>query len=749
MIRTGKAAIVATAVFFLEIGTGVSQQRPPGLQDYPRRPVPATSQAAVPPGTVKSVTRLITVDVVATDSHGNAVRDLQQSDLQVFDERGGQQKIARFEFIDTSVAPAGPMPGALPIGPHIYSNLQAARLKVPPTAILMDALNTSLFHQMQVRRDMILFLKNLPPDTPVAVFLLGHEVHIVQNFTTDPKLLRAAVDQARRPDNALQEQNPQDDANSASATLEEMAPNTPANVIQSLQNFESQEYLELMDQRVSETADAMRAIAKYLGGYPGRKNLVWFSESFPIWIEPTTDFGSDPFIGSTTYNGKVREAADALTDAQVAVYPVDARALEGPQAYSAANGTVPSGDLGGALSREDSLRINSQATMDAIAEETGGKTCKNTNGLAGCVQEALNEGSAYYELAYYPENVKWDGHFQKITVKTPVHGVKLAYRRGFFAASTEMLANPGQPDQLLKQACIDPLPSTSIDMTVEPLAPSETPGQPAEPRYLLTVSPSALSLAPVDGARQLGLRMAICEYDPKGDKFEFFPRDLSRPVNDAAVKIWQEHGIRNIFDYGAKPENPRLRFAVLDVPTGIVGSVDVPAHPRDFGTIPGAPAPAPAAAPASGGAPPPSQISQAVAPLTAPPAAPAAPAAPAQTTVTTALTFRSSSGNVSKLDWGAGKVTYQGDLGVELGAQGFFQKFFAGQYHCEAGTLVSNDPKATTPPRLALVLRGATGPAVLIDLTGADPQYTGDLPVDPDARAFFSQVWKLAHCQAP
>ena len=117
--------------------------------------------------------------------------------------------------------------------------------------------------------------------------------------------------------------------------------------------------------------------------------------------------------------------------------------------------------------------------------------------------------------------------------------------------------------------------------------------------------------------------------------------------------------------------------------------------------------------------------------------------------VTTALTFRSSSGNVSKLDWGAGKVTYQGDLGVELGAQGFFQKFFAGQYHCEAGTLVSNDPKATTPPRLALVLRGATGPAVLIDLTGADPQYTGDLPVDPDARAFFAQVWKLAHCQAP
>ncbi len=733
-MRAYKRVVWVGVALFLLSATGPAAQAPSAQPKNPvATPLPSTAN------TVKVNTRLITVDVVATDSHGNPVRDLKQSDFQVFDEHGGQQKIARFEFIDTSANPTGPMPGSLPAGPHIYSNLEAARLKVPPTAILMDALNTSIFRQMQVRRDMILFLKNLPSDTPVAVFLLGHTVDIVQNFTTDPKLLQNAVNQARRP-NSLIEQNPQDDANTASATMQSMMPNAPANVIQSLQDFESQEYMELMDQRVSETADAMRAIAKYLGGYPGRKNLVWFSESFPIWIEPTADFGSDPFIGATNYAGKVREAADALTDAQVAVYPVDARGLEGPEAYSAADAATPGGNIGGALSREDTLRINSQATMEAIAQETGGKTCKNTNDLSGCVQEALNQGSAYYELSYYPENIKWDGHFQKITVKTPRRSVKLAYRRGYFAASTRMLANPGQPDQLLKDACIDPLPSTAIDMTVEPIAPRQTPGQPDEPRYLLTVSPSALSLNPASGQRQLSLQMVICEYDSKGDKFEFFPRDLSRPVNDALWKSWQQHGIRSIFDYDAKPENPRLRFAVLDVPTGIVGSVDVPAHPRDFGTVPGLAMPAQANAPASSGALPPSQLSPAVAPL---------PPAPAQRTVTTALIFRSSTGKTSKLDWSAGKVTYQGDLGVELGASGFFRKFFAGQYHCQAGNLVSNDPKSTTAPKLALVLRGASGPAVLVDLTGTEPQYTGDLPVDPDARAFFAQVWKLCHCQAP
>ena len=64
---------------------------------------------------------------------------------------------------------------------------------------------------------------------------------------------------------------------------------------------------------------------------------------------------------------------------------------------------------------------------------TGGKTCENTNDLSGCVQGALDDSSAYYELAYYPENVKWDGKFHKITVKSNQHGIKLRYRTGYFA----------------------------------------------------------------------------------------------------------------------------------------------------------------------------------------------------------------------------------------------------------------------------------------------------------------------------
>ena len=38
--------------------------------------------------------------------------------------------------------------------------------------------------------------------------------------------------------------------------------------------------------RAKYTLDAMNALARYLVGFHGRKNLVWFSGSFPINILP-------------------------------------------------------------------------------------------------------------------------------------------------------------------------------------------------------------------------------------------------------------------------------------------------------------------------------------------------------------------------------------------------------------------------------------------------------------------------------
>jgi hypothetical protein len=483
--------------------------------------------------------------------------------------------------------------------------------------------------------------------------------------------------------------------------------------------------------RVDETTDAMVAIAKYLGGYPGRKNLLWFSSAFPSWIEPTSDFGTNAFSGSATYTDKIRTAYESLADAQVAVYPVDARGLEASQVFSSAGNTRvranSPGSLGGQINRENGARFNSQATMEQFAEGTGGKTCVNTNDLSGCVVSALNDSSAYYELAYYPENVRWDGLFHKITVKSNQHGIKLRYRTGYIATDLAALSRGQAPEKLLKESCMAPLPSTAIPLSAVAVAPSQAPAKDAaQVRYMVTISPSGLSLPASGTSRELHLQMAVCEYDPKEGSFAFYPRDISQGVSDAGYQSLQANGLRNIFDYGPKLESRRLRFAVLDVPSGATGSVDVPAHPREFASMP-------TSSPSNPSAP-------------SPAVAGGNPSAPPRQVVRS-LSFKISSGKASKLDWRTEKLSYEGDLGVELAASAFFQKTIGGSFHCQGGTLLPNDAGSNAVPDLIFVFESLTGPAAQVDMTGSETKYSGSLPIDPTAKPFFDQVWKLCHCQ--
>jgi VWFA-related protein len=707
------------------------QQSAPAPQQA-QQPAPATQQAPASGSAIRTNTRLITIDVVVTDSHGNVVRGLKSDDFQVTEEHAGSQKIVKFDFVDAS-APLTPPGGPLsaPPAPYLYSNLLPQRMRVPPTVLMMDALNTDIENQSVAHLHMLKLLKTLPPSTPIAVFVLGRSLRVVQSFTTDPALLRAAVDKTLQdPHN---EQNPQDDPDSVSNVALDQNGDTETPANQALEDFEKIEFEAEMSLRVDETTDAMLAIARFLGGYPGRKNLLWFSEAFPNWITPNADFGTDSFAGTAVYTDKIQTAAEALADARIAVYPVDARGLETSKALSASqrpmmNRNKPGGGLPAQVTREDNARTDSQTTMQQIAQGSGGKICINTNDLAGCVQGALDDSSTYYELGYYPENVKWDGRFHKISVKTTEHGAKLRYRSGYIATITSAQTKAA-PANILQQACRDPLPSTSIAITAETIAPKQGAADASSGRYLLTVSPNALSLAPGGGSRQLSMQMAICEYDAKGESFQFFLRDMSGPVSEAQYQSWQATGVRGIFDYDAKPEDRRLRFAFLDLPSGAIGSVDVPAHPHQFGPLPEM-ASSPAAPPAPGPVPP-------LAPPSGPP-----PSAH--------IVFHVASGASSTLDWAGASVTYLGNLGIDQGAPALFNSLFGAHYHCDAGALVSNDPGSTAKPNLVLTLsKPGGGSRAVVNLGGEAPVYSGDVPVDPSARAFFDYLWKLSHCQQP
>lgn len=149
--------------------------------------------------TFKAATRMVTIDVVARDRKGNSLRDLKRDNFEVVEQIEPKrdkypQKIAGFRAM--SVAELAALdPGKPKMSPGVYTNLVTMnRVPVPPTIILLDALNTDRTSLMQVRQQMVKILASIPDDIPTAVYLLGRRLEMIQSFTTDPKLLRATLE---------------------------------------------------------------------------------------------------------------------------------------------------------------------------------------------------------------------------------------------------------------------------------------------------------------------------------------------------------------------------------------------------------------------------------------------------------------------------------------------------------------------------------------------------------------------------
>src|ERR1700738_3268034 len=344
-MRTGvRFSSIGGLLVFL-CSTGVCQER---------NQLQPTSSEPEPPAILKVTTRLVTVDVVARDRHGNPVRDLTAKDFQISEQSGShksQQQIASFRLLDRSLINApDPERAALQLPAGVYTNLASTKsLSAPPTILLVDGLNTDATTQLQVRQQMLRLLAAAPSDVPMAVFLLGRELRLLQSFTTDTKLLHAAAQRALSLEATnLQAKDARDDTLSHSSLLEQMAgaegqsdvpggapalgSNSNALLARralELQRFEREQYAESMDVRVKLTFDALRVIARHVSGYPGRKNLIWLSSAFPLAITPDANLTMvAKFSGMRNYGAEMSAVASALTDAQIAVYPVDPRGMQ-------------------------------------------------------------------------------------------------------------------------------------------------------------------------------------------------------------------------------------------------------------------------------------------------------------------------------------------------------------------------------------------------------------------------------------
>jgi VWFA-related protein len=531
---------------------------------------------------------MVNLELVVKDSKGSHVQGLKANDFQIEEQtpsKSGKwypQKIA--EFREVHVANLAPPAAASRLAPGVYSNaIPVQKEAVPLTILLVDGLNTPLEHQAQVHVQMIKMLRQLPSNVPVAVFLLGDRLVMLQSFTMDPKLLQAALSKATSTASVgMAKMDPRDDPDSVDNLMGaqgQVGPEIPApgqqvaGMAAGIGAFSQRIFAFETDERIDRTIKALATLGRDTSGYPGRKNLLWLSTSFPIDLKSVLAVGamSDDFAEYRGHWSQLQQLSAALSDAKVAVYPVNLAGVQTLQAYEA--GARPP-DVSPAgmyqnTSRDIMMQTATVDTMHEIADGTGGKVCTGDNDLGDCVHKAMDDSSDYYEISYYSDSTDWSGEFRKVSVKSAQHGTHLAYRQGYYAIPQASPSPEVQPARL-QSDCDDYLSATAIPFTARSLPPDKQ----GQLRYSLLINSSSLSIpASADGGHQLSLAIGVCTYNDKGWllKLMNYPVNLTLDAKRYETLITTGKLVDTISIPSPKPA--AVRLLVKDEATGKLGSI--------------------------------------------------------------------------------------------------------------------------------------------------------------------------------
>jgi VWFA-related protein len=508
------------------------------------------SQApAAQPPTFHADTHLVQVTVIATDSRMNPVIDLQVGDFRVFED-GQEQPISLFSADMRPTAAT-----AVEIQPAGVANVSN---QVPAsggvTVLLFDRLNTAWGDQAQARRNIINYLSQAPPTEKIGFYVLeSSTVSIVHDFTSDTgSLLRALSRVQARTSREI------DIAEGKTPTIGSGGPGATAIDAQldaALERMDTVIKGEALKNRSESTLSALEAIARHLAGIPGRKNLIWVSSAFPLSF--------DDGFGTRSMYREVSIATRAIADADVSIYPVDARGLMGSAAVVARKPI--SGTLQANMPALDSMQM--------LAERTGGVVYTNTNDLGRAISRAVADARLTYTLGYYPSNVKWDGHFRRLSVKVRRPGVNVRHRSGY-------LALPPPPETAdsrqyaLVRALASPLNAIALPLTV-----SLEPAPNGELTATVKLSASAIRLSQTaPDVWEGSVDVAIAQAPPGGQLARAadvtVPLRFTTAMRDQALR----EGLNLNRRVRPNPQAHALRVAVRDPATGAIGSVSIPAE---------------------------------------------------------------------------------------------------------------------------------------------------------------------------
>ncbi len=404
-------------------------------------------QPAQTPYTLKARSEVVLVNVTARDKKGALVRDLTADDFTVTED-GKQQKVTSFDLENTDAAPetaAGPEQTTVLTLPKPLAEAKPAEVQPQQPSALKDRRLLILFFDLsamqpdEIDRSLTAAQKyidqQMAPADLVSVVSLGSTVRLEQDFTSDRALLKQALGRLNPSSGAGFEEG---STGTTEGTPDTGAPFTADDTEYNIFNT---------DRRL----EALRTVAAAVSRIDQKKSLIYFSSGMDrTGIENQS---------------QLRAAINAAVRSNLAIYTLDIRGLQalvpGGEAQSASlRGTAPYS--GRATQNALNSNFTTQETLVTLAGDTGGRAFLDSNDFGQVFKRVQEDTATYYMLGYHSSNPARDGRFRRIVVQVKRPGLKLEYRRGYYAPADFQHATRADRELQLDEELASDLPTTDL-----------------------------------------------------------------------------------------------------------------------------------------------------------------------------------------------------------------------------------------------------------------------------------------------
>jgi VWFA-related protein len=400
-----------------------------------------------PDYTFHSETEIVLVNVTVRDKAGNLVRNLQPGDFKLLED-GKPQQVVSFDVENTDAIPAldvaqvKPLENLPPAGAAPAENPKAAaslQYKDRRLIVLFFDLSAmqpdEIDHAATAAENYV--DKQMAPADLVSVVSLGSSLQLNQDFTSDKAQLKKILQSFNSGSGQGFEEG--------STGSTEGTPDTGGSF-----TVDDTEYNVFNTDR---RLEALRSVAEQLAHIDQKKSLIYFSSGMDrTGIENQSE---------------LRSATNAAVRANLSIYTLDIRGLQalvsGGEAQNASlRGTSP-------YSGQSSLNaLNSnfttQETLVTLAGDTGGRAFLDSNDFSKVFKGVQDDTSTYYVLGYHSTNPARDGHYRRITVRLERPGMKIEYRRGYYAPADYRHANKYDRERQLEEQLNSDLPATDLPL---------------------------------------------------------------------------------------------------------------------------------------------------------------------------------------------------------------------------------------------------------------------------------------------